>query len=56
MLDLTNNKQKEQLCILIVRRKRKKHKQSIIDNNPTIVYLHESHYVEESIAAHLVRR
>jgi hypothetical protein len=58
ILDLTNNKQREQLCILIVRKdkRKKKYKQSIIGDNSTIICRHKSHHVEEGTAAHLVRR
>jgi hypothetical protein len=58
MYDLTNNKQREQLCILIVKRekRKKKCKQSIIHSNPTIIYLHAPHHVEEGTTAHLVRQ
>ena len=34
----------------------KKHKQSIADDNPTIIYLHEPYHIKDSTAAHLVRR
>jgi hypothetical protein len=42
MSDLINNKQRGQLCILVVMRekRKKKCKQSIIGSNPTIIYLH----------------
>jgi hypothetical protein len=39
----------------MIEKKKKKHKQSIIDGNPTIICLHESHHVEEETVAHLVR-
>jgi len=42
MSDLTNNKQKRQLCTLVLRREKgkKKHKQSIISgNHPLLVYM-----------------
>jgi hypothetical protein len=42
MSDLINNKQRGQLCTLVVMRekRKKKCKQSIIGSNPTIIYLH----------------
>jgi hypothetical protein len=58
MLDLKNNKQRGQLCTLVVRREKrnKKHKQSIIDDNPTIIYLHAPHHVKEGTTVHPVKR
>jgi len=58
MSNLTNNKQKGQLCTLVLRRekRKKKHKQSIISGNPTIICLHALHHVEEGTTTHLVRR
>ena len=58
ILNLTNNKQRGQLCILVVRKdkRKKKHKQSINDDNLTIIGLHTPHHVEEETTAHLVRR
>jgi hypothetical protein len=58
ILDLTNNKQRGQLCILVVRKdkRNKKYKQSIIGDNSTIICRHKSHHVEERTAEHLVRR
>jgi len=48
------------LCTLAVRRekkkKEKKHKQLITDDNPTIIYLHVSHHVEEGTVVHSVRQ
>jgi hypothetical protein len=56
MLDLKNNKQREQLCTLVVmREKNKKHKQSIIGDNPTIIYLHAPHHMKEGTTAHPVK-
>jgi hypothetical protein len=58
MSDLTNNKQRGQLCTLIVMRekRKKKCKQSIISSNQTIIYLHAQHHVKEGTVAHPVRR
>jgi hypothetical protein len=58
MSDLTNNKQRGQLCTLVVKKKKrkKKHKQSIINGNPTIICIHAPHHVEEGTTANLVRR
>jgi hypothetical protein len=58
MSDLTNNKQRGQLCILIVKRekRKKKRKQSVIGDHPTIICLHVSHYVKEDTNVHPVRR
>jgi|UniRef100_A0A2K1YT36 hypothetical protein len=57
-LDLTNNKKRGQLCILVVRKdkRKKKYKQSIIGDNSTIICLHKSHHVEEGTTAYLVRQ
>jgi hypothetical protein len=57
MSDLTNNKQRGQLCTLVVRRekRKKKHKQLITAGNPIIICLHVSHHVEEGKIAHPVR-
>jgi len=59
MSDLTNNKQREQLCILVVKRERerekKKRKQLIIARNPTLICLHVPHHVEEGTTVFLVR-
>jgi hypothetical protein len=57
-LSMTNNKQRGQLCTLVLRRekRKKKHKQSIISGNPTIICLHALHHAEEGTTAHLVRR
>jgi hypothetical protein len=53
----TNNRQRGQLCILVVRREKikKKHKQLIIGGNPNIIYLHAQHHMEGDMTAHLVR-
>jgi len=37
-------------------KKEKKHKQSITNNNPTIICLHASHHVKECMVANLIRR
>jgi hypothetical protein len=57
MSDLTNNKQRGQMCIVVVRieKRKEKHKQSIIDGNPIIIYLHASYHVKEDMTALLVR-
>ena len=54
---LTNNKQRGQLCTLVVRRekRKKKHKQSITGSNPIIICLHTPHHVLKGTIAHLVR-
>jgi predicted protein tyrosine phosphatase len=56
--DLTNNKQRGQLCIIVVRRerKKKKRKQSITKGNPIIICLHVPHYMKKSMIVHLVRQ
>jgi len=58
MSDLTNNKQRERLCTLVVKRekRKKKCKQSITDSNSTIICLHVPHHVKEDMTVHLVRR
>jgi len=55
---LKNNKQRGQLCILVVKRekRKKKHKQSITGGNPTIIRPHAPHHVEERMIAHPRRR
>jgi len=47
MPNFINNKQRGQLCTLVVRRnkRKKKCKHSIIDDNPTIICLHVPHHV-----------
>jgi hypothetical protein len=58
MSDLTNNKQRGQLCIIVVRREKRKKKrtQSITKDNLTIICLHVPHHVEESMNLHLMRQ
>ena len=53
-----DKQQRGQLCTLILRRekRKKKRKQSITDDNPTIIFLHALHHVEEGTTAHPVRR
>jgi hypothetical protein len=46
------------MCTLVFRKekRKKKNKQLITNSNPTMIYLHASHHVEESTIAHLVIR
>jgi hypothetical protein len=41
---------------LLGERKKKKHKQSITEDNPTIICLHLPHHMKEDTASHPVRR
>ena len=50
----TTNKE-DNFCTLFVRREKKKHKQSITNDNPTIIYLHTPHYVKKGTVAHPVK-
>jgi hypothetical protein len=58
MSDLTNNKQRGQLCTLVVRKekRKKKYKQLITGSNPIIICLHAPHHVEVDTATHPARR
>jgi hypothetical protein len=57
MPNLTNNKQRGQLYTLIVRKekRKKKHKQLIIDGNSIIICLQVPYHVEEGMTVHPVR-
>jgi hypothetical protein len=56
--ELANNKQRGQLCTLVVMRKKrkKKHKKSITNGNPIIICLHAPHHVKKDTVAHPVRQ
>jgi hypothetical protein len=54
----TNNKQRGQLCTLVVEKEKikKKHKQSITDGNPIIICLHVPHHMKKGATANPIRR
>jgi len=58
MPDLINNKQRGQLCTLVIKRKKRKKEcnQLITNNNPTIICLHTPHHVQEDMTAHPVKQ
>ena len=55
---LTNNKQRGQLCNLVIKREKRKKEcnQLITNNNPIIICLHTPHHVQEGTIVHPVRQ